>query len=171
MAKPWVHAKNSARRYGGVADDYIAIHNLMDNTKGTVADNRHRAMTHNSWFISAGGPLELIFGHVITNSDGREVSVRDIGEQHILEDFSMKFIPTPQDWLHEIPLRKWMNNGKDEVPPSFQQIENQKQVTHTPLVEEAEDINRGWIVTDLQQDESTLENLIEYFKHNPPQSD
>jgi len=135
MAKPWVHAKNSARKYGGVPEDYIDIHNLMDNTKGTLADNRHRALTHNSWFISSGGPLELIFGVVITNSDGKEVSVREIGEQHILEDFSMKFIPTPQDWLADIPMRAWMNNGKSDVPPSFKQIESQKQTKFTSFGE------------------------------------
>lgn len=129
MAKPWVHAKNSARKFGGVAEDYIEIHNLMDSTKGCLADNRHRALTHNSWFISADGPLERIFGVVITNSDGKEVSVRDIGEQHILEDFGMRFIPTPQDYLEGIPLKSWMNNGKNSVPPSFQTIEDNKKTT------------------------------------------
>jgi len=26
MSKPWIHAKSSARRWGGTPDDYIAIH-------------------------------------------------------------------------------------------------------------------------------------------------
>lgn len=133
MAKPIVHAKNSVRKWGGVVEDYLPIHNLMDSSKGCIADNRHRALTHNSWFISTDGPLERIFGVTITNSDGKEVCVRDIGEQHILEDFSGKFIPSPQDWLYEIPLRAWMNNGKD-VPSSCEKISGVKKLeSGTPL--------------------------------------
>ena len=126
MSKPWVHAKNSARKFGGKPEDYIDIHNLMDSSKGTICDNRHRALTHNSWFISADGPLERIFGVVIINSDGKEVSVRDVGEQHILEDFCMRFIPTPQDYLQEMEMKGWMNNNKTSVPSSFQRIEKNK---------------------------------------------
>lgn len=126
MSKPWVHAKNSARKYGGKPEDYLPIHNLMDSSKGSIGDNRHRALTHNSWFVSAGGPLELIFGIVIKNSDNKEVSVRDIGEQHILEDFGMRFIPTPQDYLQEMEIKSWMNNSKDSVPSSFKKIEKTK---------------------------------------------
>lgn len=126
MSKPWIHAKNSAKKFGGEPSDYMSIHNLMDSSKGAIGDNRHRALTHNSWFISADGPLEKIFGPVIINSDGREVSVRDIGEQHILEDFGMKFIPTAQDYLQEMEIKNWMNNGKEGVPSSFKKIEKTK---------------------------------------------
>lgn len=126
MSKPWIHAKNSAKKFGGQPSDYMGIHNLMDSSKGAIGDNRHRALTHNSWFISADGPLEKIFGSVIINSDGREVSVRDIGEQHILEDFGMKFIPTAQDYLQEMEIKNWMNNGKEDVPSSFKKIEKTK---------------------------------------------
>src|SRR5690606_35977748 len=108
MSKPYVHAKSSVRRFGGTVEDYLPIHQLMDSSKNGIADNRHRVFTHNSWFIAAGGPLEMIFGVVIKNSDGREVSVRDIGEQHILEDFGGRFIPTPQDYLEKLPYESWM---------------------------------------------------------------
>ena len=126
MSKPWIHAKNSAKKFGGEPSDYMSIHNLMDSSKGAIGDNRHRALTHNSWFIGADGPLEKIFGPVIINSDGREVSVRDIGEQHILEDFGMKFIPAAQDYLQEMEIKNWMNNGKEGVPSSFKKIEKTK---------------------------------------------
>jgi hypothetical protein len=122
MSKPWIHAKSSARKFGGSPEDYIEIHNLMDSSKGCIGDNRHRTLTHNSWFISAGGPLERIFGLVITNSSGREVSVRDVGEQHILEDFGMRFIPTPQDYLQEMEPKSWMSNGREDSPSSFRRI-------------------------------------------------
>ena len=126
MSKPWIHAKSSAKKFGGKPEDYMEIHNFMDSSKGAIGDNRHRCLTHNSWFISANGPLERIFGVVIINSAGREVSVRDIGEQHILEDFGMKFIPTAQDYLEEMEIKSWMNNGINGVPSSFKKIEKTK---------------------------------------------
>ena len=120
MAKPWIHAESSARRFGGKPEDYIEIHNLMDSSKGTIADSRHRALTHNAWFLSV--ILEKIFGINITNSDGRQVSVRDIGEQHILEDYGNRFIPSAQDFLQEIELKDWMISGKG-VAPSFAKLD------------------------------------------------
>ena len=119
MSKPYIHAKASVKRYGGVVADYLPIHNLMDSSKAAIADNRHRALTHNSWFV--GTILELVFGTTITNSDGKVVSVRDIGEEHVLEDYGMKFIPTPQDFLQEIPMQDWMQNEKG-IPPSSAKI-------------------------------------------------
>ena len=123
MAKPYIHAQSSARKYGGVPEDYIEIHNLMDSSKSAFPDNRHRAITHNAFFI--GHILEKIFGVVITNSVGKKVSVRDIGEQHVLEDFKGKFIPSAQDYLQEIEYKPWMQNGNG-VPPSFEKIERKK---------------------------------------------
>lgn len=124
MSKPWIHAKSSARRFGGKPEDYIEIHNMMDSSKGCIGDNRHRALTHNSWFIGAGGPLEMMFGVVIKNSAGKEVSVRDIGEQHVLEDFGMRFIPTPQDYLQEMEVKSWMSNGREDSPSSYEKIKS-----------------------------------------------
>lgn len=94
----------------------------MDSSKSTIADSRHRALTHNTWFIGPDGILERVFGATISNSDGRKVSTREIGEQHILEDFGGKFIPTAQDYLQEIEIKDWMVRGKT-VPPSFTKID------------------------------------------------
>jgi hypothetical protein len=128
MAKPYIHAQSSARRFGGKPEDYIEIHNLMDSSKAAFADNRHRALTHNAWFI--GNILERIkFANSepagpdnrfvnIKNSEGKLVSVRDIGEQHILEDFKNRFIPTAQDYLQELEFKDWMQNGNGEAPPN-----------------------------------------------------
>lgn len=123
MSKPWIHAESSARRFGGKPEDYIEIHNLMDSSKATICDNRHRALTHNSWFI--GTILERVFGVTLTNSAGRKISVRDIGEQHVAEDFRGRFIPSAQDFLAEMEMKDWMNNGAG-VPPSFKKIEDRK---------------------------------------------
>lgn len=119
MSKPYLHAVSSAKRYGGIPEDYIEIHNLMDSSKGAMADNRHRALTHTSWFLST--ILERVFGVTLTNSQGKVVSVRDIGEQHVLEDFGGRYIPSAQDYLGEMDFKDWMQNGAG-YPPSFSKI-------------------------------------------------
>lgn len=120
MSKPVFHAQSSAKKFGGKWEDYIDIHNFMDSSKGAIADNRHRALTHNSWFLSV--VLEEVFGVARFNSDGDQYSVRDIGEQHVLEDFGMRFIPTAQDYLEEINFKDWMNNGRVGTPSSHRKI-------------------------------------------------
>lgn len=101
--KPMLHAKSSAKRYGGKPEDYLKIHDLMDSSKALIADVRHRALYH-----SAVGAfiVEQIFGHTLTNSDGREVSVRDVAEDHIIEDLG--FIPSLEKWLAHTPIEAWM---------------------------------------------------------------
>ena len=116
MSKPWIHAVSSAKRFGGIPEDYIEIHNLLDSSKGTIADSRHRAMTHNAWFLSV--ILERIFGVTLTNSEGKKISVRDVGEQHVLEDYRMRFIPSAQDFLQEIEVKEWMVSGNGQPPSS-----------------------------------------------------
>lgn len=115
MAKPMIHAISSAKKWGGVPEDYLEIHQLMDSSKGALPDNRHRALTHNAWFVQPGGILERVFGVSFTNSDGKVVQVRDVGEQHILEDFG-GFIPTVQDYLGDVEYEPWLNGGFP--PPS-----------------------------------------------------
>lgn len=117
--KPWIHAQSSASRFGGKPEDYMPIHEFLDSSKGAIADNRHRALTHTSWFLSV--VLPRVFGEVFTNSEGKKLSTRDIGEQHILEDFKGRFIPTPQDYLAGVEFASWMDNGNG-LPPSSQHM-------------------------------------------------
>lgn len=124
MAKPYTHAVSSAKRFGGVPEDYLAVHDFLDSSKSALADNRHRCLTHNSWFLSA--VLERVFGPTLTNSDGRRVSVREVGERHVLEDYGMKFIPTPQDFLADLPVADWMQNGAGDPPPSARRLYAEK---------------------------------------------
>lgn len=81
--KPHIHSNRSVRKWGGCRDDYQKIHDWFDQTKAHIADMRHRAVLHNSFGIYL---CEQVFGITIKNSDGHEVSVRDIGEQHVLDD-------------------------------------------------------------------------------------
>ena len=105
MAHAWHHARSSAKRFGGEPKDYIDIHDWFDCTKAMEPTFRHRALRHHTQGIFES---EKVFGHVITNSDGKEVPVRVIGEQHVMEDFS-GFIPTVHDWLKSIKQETWMN--------------------------------------------------------------
>lgn len=102
--KPYVHAKNSVKRYGGNIYDYLPLHDWMDSTKAAYADFAHRAILHNTFGIFLG---EQLFGTTITNSDGKEVSVRDILEMHVKEDTGGR-IPTIQDWLGKLEPEPWM---------------------------------------------------------------
>ena len=94
--KPLIHAKVSAKRYGGLPEDYIAIHDFIDSSKIAMPDVRHRAVLHSSFGIYMA---ERMFGTYITNSAGKDVSVRDIAEEHVQEDLG--FIPTIENWLEE----------------------------------------------------------------------
>jgi hypothetical protein len=101
--KPYIHAKNSAKKYGGKVEDYLPIHNKMDSSKAAHADMRHRLVFHSAFGIYL---MEDLFGSHFTNSDKAVVSVRDIAEDHVLEDLGK--IPSLSDWLGEMELKTWM---------------------------------------------------------------
>lgn len=97
------HAVLSAKKWGGKAEDYQPIHDLIDCSKQFVPDVRHRALFHNAF-----GPFlcEKVFGHFIVNSDGKEIPTREIAEKHIIED--MGYIPQVTDWFKGMPIETWM---------------------------------------------------------------
>ena len=103
----YFHAQSSARRFGGAPGDYLAIHQWFDATKEMWADARHRALRHHSQGIFE---CERQFGVTILNSAGKDVPVRLIGEQHVMEDCG-GIIPTIADWLSAIRFEPWMNFG------------------------------------------------------------
>lgn len=109
MANPLIHSKSSVKRWGGKVEDYIAIHELIDSPKATMNNNSSRCLTHNTWF--AYNIIPKVFGYNIVNSDGKSVDSVDIAMLHIAEDFRMKFVPTPQDYLKHLQVQPWMNNG------------------------------------------------------------
>lgn len=104
MGDPLQHAKSSAVTFGGLADDYIRIHMIMDSSKLFLADWRHRALLHNTFGIHL---FETLLGpSFMRPSDGVAVCTRTVVSQHIMED--LKAIPTPGEFLREMPLRPWM---------------------------------------------------------------
>lgn len=92
------HANLSRKRWGGRAEDYFAIHRLIDSTKVLCSDNRHRIF-HTHWAVKE--IIVPIFGEVMTNSDGKNVDVKALCEKdHLLVDYNHKFIPTLADFVH-----------------------------------------------------------------------
>lgn len=106
MANPYHHALSSIRKWGGSVDDYLAIHRWFDESKTVMADCRHRALRHHTFGIFE---CEAKFGSHITNSDGKVIPVRWIGEQHVSEDCGR--IPSAQDWLENMRIVPWMNHA------------------------------------------------------------
>jgi hypothetical protein len=105
--KPFLHGKVSVKKWGGKEEDYQKIHDWFDQTKAHFPDMRHRAILHSSFGIYL---CEQFFGINIVNSDGKTVSVRDIAEQHVIDD--MGRIPTVQDYLNEMPFYSWLGGPK-----------------------------------------------------------
>lgn len=113
MAHPMKHAESSARRFGGRAKDYLQIHNWFDESKAFMADFRHRALRPHAEGIFL---CERLFGVAIANSEGKQVPVRYIGEQHVKEDLGRT--PTVQDWLSQIKPTPWMYGQRFEQDAS-----------------------------------------------------
>jgi hypothetical protein len=113
MANPLIHSKSSVKRWGGKVEDYLPIHEFIDSPKACMNNNTARLLTHNTWF--AYFVIPKCFGYNINNSNGKSVDTIDIAMLHIAEDFRMKFVPTPQDYLKHLQVQPWMNNGVKEL--------------------------------------------------------
>ena len=113
MANPMIHAKSSVKRWGGSVECYLPIHELIDSPKATMNNNSSRMLTHNTWF--AYTIIPKVFGYNIVNSDGKSVDTVDIAMLHIAEDYRMKFVPTPQDYLKHLEVQSWMCNGVKDI--------------------------------------------------------
>lgn len=116
MSHAIYHAQSSARRFGGLPEDYLAIHEWFDASKAFIADARHRALRHHAQGIFW---CEEVFGRTVTNSVGRAIPVRLIGEQHVTEDF--RRIPTLTEWLQGMPLEDWMFKTVAVLPKLFKE--------------------------------------------------
>jgi hypothetical protein len=106
MSNAYVHAERSVKKWGGASEDYLRIHRWLDQCKAHLADNRHRAVLHNAWGIHLAID---VFGDFITNSANRRVFVKEIGEQHVVEDLG--FIPCLSECLAGLRLEAWMGGA------------------------------------------------------------
>ena len=107
---PYHHALSSSKKFGGLPEDYQAIHDWFDESKMMYANFLHRALRHHA---EGCYMAERIFCHTITTSNGKNIPTRWVAEQHILED--MGFIPSMQDWLSNIQAQEWMRPKFDKA--------------------------------------------------------
>jgi hypothetical protein len=105
MAHPYEHAASSVRKWGGVEEDYISIHEWFDMTKAWIGHTKHRLFRHHSEGIFE---CEKIFGKYIVNSKDKRVYVRYIGERHIREDCN-GYLPCAKEWIDNLDNpKRWM---------------------------------------------------------------
>jgi hypothetical protein len=107
MAHPNKHAQSSAKKFGGKPEDYLHLHEWMDETKSWIGDSLHRIFRHHSEGIFE---MEKRFGVTFTNSEGKIVYTRYVGEMHVRED-CYGYIPSAKEWLINIQTDKrpmWM---------------------------------------------------------------
>ena len=117
MANSFVHAQASARHFkAGKPEDFIDIHEWIDQFKQSNADVRHRAFLHNSQ-----GPwmAQQVFGHVrevekwpLGSGKMIQIPVREIAESHIIEDLG--WIPSPADWASCMECKVWMGGKRNK---------------------------------------------------------
>jgi hypothetical protein len=152
----YYHAVISAKKHGGVPEDYQPLHDFIDSSKQTIADIRHRAILHSAFGIFIA---EKVFGPTIKNSEGKEVPTRIIAEEHVQDDLG--FIPTVEHWLGEMPARPWMsgsrkkNRQEPEPPKLIPLTEEQIKDLHTPK----EEISRELTMDGALQYREKLRNL------------
>lgn len=136
MANSYIHAQASARHFGGTPEDYIKIHEWIDQFKSVVGDVRHRAFLHH-----AKGPwmAQEVFGHYIEVYSAKKqkvikVMVRDIAENHIVEDLG--WLPSPDDWTSCMDCKVWMGGkrnkfiGREELLDATVDIPNPARITN-----------------------------------------
>lgn len=116
--KPLQHAQISAKTYGGSWADYIEIHSFLDSSKSASAHFKHRFLLHHA----EGVQLAVsIFGNKIINSEKREISMRRILTEHLIEDLGR--IVSIEDWARDL-----MPNRDDKfckfLAKKREQIEN-----------------------------------------------
>lgn len=110
MSDAYTHAKSSVRKFGGTYEDYLPIHQWFDASKELVGDFRHRALRHHATGIVECEEKFGMFISVAREGVSKEVPVRLIAEQHLIEDFGK--IPTVQDWFKCITPAPWMTRSQ-----------------------------------------------------------
>jgi hypothetical protein len=98
------HCQRSAAEWGGIWQDYQALHHFLEWPREHVPDGRFRRILHNGWGVAI---VAEAFGEAFTRpSDGVAVPPRAIAEAHIRAE--MDTIPTLEESLEGLHLERWM---------------------------------------------------------------
>ena len=102
---PSVHARWSVKQFGGKPEDYLPIHQFLEDSRLHLPDARHRVLLHTTLGVQT---VEEVFGLELSTSDST-VPTRLIAEKHIIADLG--FIPSIQEAFDKLPLEPWMFRG------------------------------------------------------------
>lgn len=91
--KPFLHARISARVFGGHWRDTLPIHDLIDSSKAAHPTMRHRAIFHSDLGVSI---VEAVFGAAQRNGPKGLPPARAVAIQHIEDDLGR--VPSVAEW-------------------------------------------------------------------------
>jgi hypothetical protein len=91
----WKHSLLSKKKFGGEAEDYLAIHKFIDTSKLFYFNSKHRILLHNTYGIDI---CIQKFGELLLNSENKKIMVRDIAAEHCKEDL-LGMVPTLNHWF------------------------------------------------------------------------
>ena len=108
--RPWQHARSSAMRSNRCWTDDVAVHEFLDSTKISCADQRHRIVLHH---IDLGAELAR-------RAFPEREDVADIVELHVVEDLNAAW--SVSDWLSRCdttnlprPFNRRIDAGREGV--------------------------------------------------------
>lgn len=110
MSHPYHHAMSSVKQFGGQESDYLEIHQWFDATKSHMANYRHRALRHHTLGAEIASAVfdqrRISYNGMLVNSDGANVTISQIAEQHVREDCGQ--YATAVDWVLGLRAETWM---------------------------------------------------------------
>ena len=125
------HARISAKRWGGEAEDYYEVHSFIDSTKSLCSDARHRIL-HTLWGVNS--VVVPIYGHSLLNSAGKSVDLKDLCERdHLLVDYQQRFIPTLADFVRAIDPARLPIGFEQKIEKIHQHYSDQPQLSQILL--------------------------------------
>ena len=125
------HARISAKRWGGEAEDYYEVHRFIDSTKSLCSDARHRIL-HTLWGVNS--VVVPIYGHSLLNSAGKSVDLKDLCERdHLLVDYQQRFIPTLADFVRAIDPARLPVGFEQKIEKIHQYYSDQPQLSQILL--------------------------------------
>lgn len=98
-----MHARLSAKIYGGTYEEYMPLHEALNQVRDVWSDQTSQCILHNIWGVAL---LVRKFGPTMTLSTGKVLSTRLVLESHVVQDLG--HIPTVAEAMADIKVRSWM---------------------------------------------------------------
>lgn len=165
-----VHSQISTKRRGGKIEDYLHIHDFIDCTKELCSDNRHRIL-HTMWGVKR--VIIPIFGHSLTNSDGKMINIKDMCEQdHILPDYQNRFIPNLNDFVKAINNNPFNDADLNKLDILYEEDIELRELMLSPLantgtVKSLIITHNSWFINEIVPKILKRKPILKDFEFNP----